>query len=242
MLKRLFPEMYDRPEKGMAVAVILYGFIAFILMPVVVVLLGMDVWTDRGALAWVEVVYHVFNGCIAAAMFKSYLGESFYNVQLFTEKFLTTVAIASLIMLTIALELQFAQGLITANAYPINELPITMVSGIMVQNLPVWGTVCHTIAAPFAVACLYYATGFAPWSCKKPWLGYLIVPIALIIPIVLDINWRGGADYKFFVYFLQLPIHLVACWAYQKADTIWAPITCLAIFNLGTSLISLLPI
>ena len=241
-MKRIFPEMYDRPDKGMAVAVILYGFIAFILIPVVVVILGLQVWTDQVALGGVELVYHVFNGFIAAAMFKSYLGESFYNVQLFPKKFWKTVAIGSLIMLTIALELQFAQGFLTPNAYPINELPITMVSGLVIQNLPIWGTLCHVIFAPFAVACLYYATGFAPFTCKKPWLGYLIVPIALIIPLALDINWRGGADYKLYVYFLQLPIHLIACWSYHKADTIWAPITCLAIFNLVTSLLCLLPV
>ena len=241
-MKRIFPEMYDRPDKGMAVAVILYGFIAFILMPVVVVLLGMDVWTDRSALAWVELVYHLLNAGIAAAMFKSYLGDSFFNAQFYPKRFFGTVAIATALMLTIALELQFTLGLLTPNAYPINELPITMVSGLAVQAQPIWATVCHTVAAPFAVACLYYATGFAPFCCKKPWLGYLIVPVALIIPIVLDINWRGGADYKLFVYFLQLPIHLVACWSYQKADTIWAPITCLAIFNLVTSLLCLLPL
>ena len=69
-----------------------------------------------------------------------------------------------------------------------------------------------------------------------------IFNLHVIIPLALDINWRGGADYKLYVYFLQLPIHLIACWSYHKADTIWAPITCLAIFNLVTSLLGLLPL
>lgn len=241
-MKRIFPEMYDRPDKGMFMAVIIFGFMAFILLPVVMVLLGLDVWSDLGTLSWVELVYHLFNAAIAAAMFKSYLGDSFLNVQLYTKRFVKTVAVATLMMLTLALELQFGLGLPVVNAYPINELPITMVSGFMVREQPILGTLLHTLATPFAVAGIFYATGFAPFTCKKPWLGYLIVPIVVAIPIALDVNWRGGAEYAVPTYLLQLPMHLIACWSYQKADTIWAPITCLAIFNLGTSILCLLPV
>lgn len=240
-MKRLFPEMYDRPDKGMFMAVIMFGFITFILLPVVMVILGMDMWSDLGSLAWIELVYHVFNAFIAAAMFKTYLGESFFNVQLYIARFAKTVAVATLMMLTLALEFQFGLGLPMVNAYPINELPITMAPGFMVRELPIVGTLCHALATPFAIAGIFYATGFAPFCCRKPWLGYLIIPVVLIIPGLLDINWRGGADYMIPTYFLQLPIHLIACWAYQKADTIWAPIACLAIFNLGTSILCLLP-
>ena len=242
MLKRIFPEMTDRPDKGMFMAVILFGFVSFILLPVVVWMLGADVWTDLSTLVWPELVYHVFNAIIAFAMFKTYLGESFFNVQLYTKRFVKTVAIATLMMLTLGFELQFGLGLWAGDAYPINELPITMTGGLVVQEQPIIGTLCHTLVSPFAIAGMFYATGFAPFTCKKPWLGYLIVPIALVIPTLLDINWRGGAEGSWFIYFTQLPIHLIACWSYHKADTIWAPITCLAIFNLGTSLLSLLPL
>ena len=242
MVKRIFPEMDDRPDKGMFMAVILYGFMAFILLPVVLVLLGADMWNDRSATVWLEVVYHLLNAALAAAMFKSYLGDSFFNVQLFTKRFLKTVAIATLIMLSLALELQLGLGVPVLNAYPINELPIAMVSGLAVREQPIVGTLCYTLAAPFGVACLFYATGFAPFCCKKPWLGYLIIPFVVAIPIALDVNWRGGAEWAIPTYLLQLPIHLVACWSYQKADTIWAPITCLTIFNLATSILCLLPV
>lgn len=242
MIKRLFPEMTDRPDKGMFMAVIIFGFIAFILLPVVAVMLGLDVWSDLGTLAWIELVYHVFNAAIAAAMFKTYLGESFFNVQLYTKRFVKTVAVATLAMLTLALTFWFDLGIPFVDAYPINELSITVTSGLMVQELPVWGTLLHTLAAPFGVACIFYATGFAPFCCKKPWLGYLVVAAVAAIPSALDVNWRGDGELVWFIYFLQLPMHLIACWAYQKADTIWAPITCLAIFNLGTSILCLLPI
>ena len=249
MLKRIFPEMTDRPDKGMFMAVILFGFVSFILLPVVVMLLSHDVWADLGSLAWAELVYHVFNAVIAFAMFKTYLGESFFNVQLYTSRFVKTVAVATLAMLTLALAFIFELSPLLAvlgwhplNAYPINELPITMVANYMVREMPIIGTAVHTLVTPFAIAGMFYATGFAPFTCKKPWLGYLIIPIALVIPSLLDINWRGGADLVLSAYFLQLPIHLIACWSYHKADTIWAPITCLAIFNLVTSLLGLLPL
>ena len=34
------------------------------------------------------------------------------------------------------------------------------------------------------------------------------------------------------LYFAQLPIHLIACWSYKKADSIFAPILVLTIANL----------
>ena len=248
-MTRLFPEMNDRPDKGMFVAVILYGFMSFILMPVIVSMLGHGVWDELTVTSWMELVYHLLNAGVAAAMFKSYLGESFFNVQLYTKRFVKTVAVASLMMLTLALTFWFdlAPLLATsnwhaANAYPINELSIAVTGGLMVQELPIFGTLLHTLAAPFAVAGIFYATGFAPLCCKKPWLGYLVVALVVAIPLALDVNWRGGAEYALLTYLLQLPIHLIACWSYQKADTIWAPITCLAIFNLVTSLLCLLPL
>lgn len=242
MLKRIFPEMTDRPDKGMFMAVILYGFIAFILLPVVAVILGVGMWDDVSSTAWIEFFYHLLNALVAVGMFKTYLGESFWNVQIYTARFWKTVALTTLIMLTIALDLHFVLAIPVNDAYPLYELPICMTSGVMVMAQPILGIVCHVVFMPFIIAGLFYATGFAPFCCKKPWLGYLIVPIAVAIPLALDVNWRGEGGYMLQLYLMQLPIHLLACWSYHKADTIWAPITCLAIFNMLTSLLSILPI
>lgn len=241
-MKRIFPEMTDRPEKGMFLPVVTYGFFAYIILPVLVAILGLDVWDDFVTTSWLELVYHLINAGMAALMFKGYLGESFFNVQTDTKGFAKIVALATFVMLSWALVLFLNYGIEIRDAFPINELSITVTSGLMVQELPVWGTMLHTLAAPFAIAGLFYATGFAPLCCYKPWLGYLIIPIILVIPGLLDINWRGNAELVMRMYFLRLPIHLVACWAYQKADTIWAPIACLAIFNLVTSILCMLPL
>ena len=59
-------------------------------------------------------------------------------------------------------------------------------------------------------------------------------PITELIPLALDVNWRGEGGYMLQIYLMQLPIHLLACWSYHKADTIWAPIATHAIVNLLT--------
>ena len=103
-----------------------------------------------------------------------------------------------------------------------------------------FGTLCHTLITPIAVVGLFYVVGFAPMCCRKPWLGYLAVTILLMLPAAFDILWRGGAALVIATYILNLPMHLIACWSYQKADTVWAPLTVLSIFNLITSLVSML--
>ena len=55
----------------------------------------------------------------------------------------------------------------------------------------------------------------------------------------LDILWRGDAQLQIPLFLLNLPIHLIACWSYQKADTVWAPLATLSIFNLVTSLLNI---
>ena len=146
-MKRLFPEMNDRPDKGMFVAVILYGFMSFILMPVIVSMLGHGVWDELTVTSWMELVYHLLNAGVAAAMFKSYLGESFFNVQLYTKRFVKTVAVASLMMLTLALTFWFDLGIPFVDAYPINELSIALTGVSTALNNTVQGMVGQTIGS-----------------------------------------------------------------------------------------------
>ena len=39
------------------------------------------------------------------------------------------------------------------------------------------------------------------------------------------------------LYFCQLPIHMLSCWAYQKTDTVWAPIVTHMMVNLAASVL-----
>jgi len=237
-MKRLFPEMTDRPEKFMPVATIGYWIFAFVLMPVYLPLIGDGLWEDTVAACWLDFAYHAVNALVIVGMYRGYLGDSFFNVQLDPRRFIKTVVDALLALLLVALVL-YVTVPATMDAYPINEMDVAVSAGWMVEHIPVFGILCHTLFTTVAVVGLFYAVGFAPMCCRKPWLGYLMVAFLLMLPAGFDILWRGEWEFVMRTYLLRLPIHLIACWSYQKADTVWAPLTTLVVFNLVTSLLSM---
>lgn len=238
-MKRLFPPMNDRPDKWMPAALLAYWVLAFQVIPSIMPLIGAGLWEDLQFASWLDFIYHAINAFVVVAMLKAYAWDSLLNVQLEPGKFFKTVGVALLLMLILALGLQFGLGLYVFDAYPINEMSVAVSSGLMVEQLPVFGTLCHTLFTPVAVVGLFYAAVFAPLCCRKTWLGYLLVTLLMLLINVLDILWRGDAEYVMFVFLLQLPIHWIACWSYQKTDTVWAPLATLSIFNLITSLIGM---
>ena len=238
-MKRLFPPMYDRPENWMPAAALAYWVFAFPLLPTFMALISDGLWGGREYNSWLDIVYHGINAGVMAAMFRTYAVESFLNVQLDTKKFFKTVGVAVLAMLALAWVLYNFPVRMVFNAYPINEMFLSITAGPMVDELPVFGTLCHVLVTPIAVVGLFYVPVFAPMCCRKTWLGYLSLTVILAIPTALDILWRGQAELAIPIFLLNLPMHLVACWTYQKADTVWAPLATLAIFNLVTSVISI---
>lgn len=238
-MKRLFPPMYDRPENWMPAAALAYWVFAFPIIPTFLSLISDGLWGELEYNSWLDIVYHAINAGVMAVMFRSYAWESLLNVQLDMKKFFKTVGIALLVMLTIALRLYFIPVPMVVDAYPINEMFLSITAGLMVDQLPVYGTLCHVLITPIAVVGLFYVPVFAPMCCRKTWLGYLSLTVMLAIPTALDILWRGQAELAIPIFLLNLPMHLVACWTYQKADTVWAPLATLATFNLVTSVISI---
>lgn len=237
-MKQLFPPMYDRPENFMPFAAFGYWIFAFVLIPLFMPLIGDGFWGNLKFASWLDFAYHTLNALVIAGMFRTYFGDSFLNVQLDRSKFLKTVAIALMLMLILVFLVYFFNPA-AVDAYPINELGVAISSGLMVETLPLFGTLCHTLITPVAVVGLFYTVGFAPMCCRKPWLGYLMVTVLLLLPPAFDILWRGNGEYVITVFLLQLPMHLIACWAYQMADSVWAPLVTLASFNLITSLIDM---
>ena len=175
-------------------------------------------------------------------MYRTYAVESFLNVQMDTKKFFKTVGLASLVAVGIAVEMYLYPVEAVWDAYPMNESTLLITPGLLVDTLPLYGTLCHVLITPIVVTGLFYVPVFAPMCCRKPWLGYVMVTLALLVPLVADIMYRDTLDVLGGMFLLQLPIHLIACWSYQKTDTVWAPIATLSIFNLFTSIFSMLPI
>jgi len=238
-MKRIFPPMNDRPEAFMPFAAFGYWIFAFVLIPLFLPLIGDGLWSNLQIAPWLDFVYHAINALVMVGMFKAYFGDSFLNVQLDPGKFFKTVGVALLLMLILALELYFFPVPAAVDAYPISEMGVAVSSGIMVEHLPVFGTLCHVLFTPVAVVGMFYTVGFAPMCCRKTWLGYLMVTFLLMLPAAFDIIWRGEAEYVVTTFLLHLPMHWIACWSYQKADTVWAPLATLSVFNLVTSLISM---
>jgi hypothetical protein len=109
-----------------------------------------------------------------------------------------------------------------------------------IEFAPIFGAIALSVFAPISICALFYCLGFAPICNKKPWLAYLCIGIITLIPPIIDILWRGDAALVLSGYLVQLPIHLLACWSYQKTDNVWTPMVSLAITNLLASI--LLPI
>jgi len=240
-MKRIFPEMNDRPDNWMPAVAIGYWLFAFWFNPFWLPFVGDGFWEDPRSASWLDIVYHAINAVAIIAMFKTYAVDSFLNVQLDTAKFFKTVGVALLAMLVVAVEMYLFPVPLAADAYPISEMAgIAVTPGLMVSAQPVFGTLCHVLLTPIAVVGLFYVPCFAPMCCRKTWLGYLVVTLALAIPSAFDILWRGEAQLQIPLFLLNLPIHLIACWSYQKADTVWAPLATLSVFNLITSLLTML--
>lgn len=239
-MKRFFPIMNDDTEKAMHFVLFAYWIFAFVLVPIFIPLLADGLWDDLGVTSWIETAYHVLNSVVILIMLGTYLKDSFLNVQLNPKGFFMIVGLSALVMLALAAGLRWFLGSVIIDVYPINEMAVALTSGYLVVQQPIVGTICTSLFTPFAVVGLFYASSFAPVCRHNRWLGYVVVTVLMALPCAFDILWRGQAFLVIFIFVLRLPMHWIACWTYQKSDTVWAPIVTLAIFNLGTSLMALL--
>lgn len=239
-MKRFFPIMNDDTEKGMHFALLAYWIFAFWFIPFWMPLIGDGFWNQLSVISWFEIIYHVLNSLVVAFMLKTYLKDSFFNVQMDPKGFFKIVIFSALAMLAIVGGLYYCFGRVMVDFYPLSEMTVALTSGYLVEIQPVFGTITYSLFTPFTVVGLFYAAAFAPVCRRSRWLGYVVVTVVLAVPCAFELLWRGQTDLVIPAFLLQLPMHWIACWTYQKVDTVWAPIATVAIFNLGTSLIALL--
>ena len=120
---------------------------------------------------------------------------------------------------------------------PIVEMSVSHTPLFTVKLQPIFGTVAMSFFAPISICALFYCSGFATICYHKPWLAYLCVAVITLIPPIIDILWRGDAAFVLGAYLVQLPVHLLACWSYQKTDNVWTPLLSLVITNLLASIV-----
>lgn len=242
-MNKLFPSMTSKPETIQIFAIIPCWLWVFVLLPMFMPFLGLGLWEQWELSVWLEIGYHVANGLLMLVIIFSYLKEEWFMVTTDVSHYLKHV------MLTVGL-IAGAEFLLLGTLFicgvniddmleclPIVEMSVSHTPLFTVELQPIYGTIALSVFAPISICALFYCFGFAPVCYHKPWLAYLCVAAITLIPPVIDILWRGDAAFVLGGYLVQLPVHLLACWSYQKTDNVWTPLFSLVITNLLASIV-----
>lgn len=240
--------MYERPETPSLIGGISYFGFAFLILPFCLGLLMLDSFRDTTLLPVVEIFYHAVNFAAAVWIFREFLAESFQDFRMDFKKILPTVGVVVLLITIIVFTMGFSAVLlhsafldfITASMLPLAETELFALSYDIVYLSPLWGTVCMVFLVPVTVSCLLYSTGFAPVCCSRPGLAYLVAILTVAIPRCCNAISLWDFQTELILFLAQLPIHLLACWTYQKTDNVWAPILTLSGANLFSCLLIVL--
>ena len=242
-MNKLFPPMYSKPEKIQIFAIIPCWLWVFVLLPMFMPFLGLGLWEQWETSVWLEIGYHVANGILLLLIMISYLKEEWFMVTTDVRHYLKHVALT--VALILGAELVLLGGLYISGFditnmlenLPVTEMSVSHTPLFVIDLEPVFGTLVMSVFAPISICVLFYCLGFAPICNNKPWLAYLCVATLTLIPPVIDILWRGEAALVLGGYLVSLPVHLLACWSYQKTDNVWTPMISLAIANLLFSVV-----
>lgn len=243
-MRKHFPLMNERPEFPRLVIGLIYGVLAFFSMPFLMLILIQGSFENEAVMNGVEIVYHIINGVAGLYIMWEYVKECVLYAPITRRDLLQTVAIGTGIILVLANLEAGLLGLVE-NDYalwasygivPFAELDLFTTPSYLAHLSPIFGTLSLSVFAPIAMSCLFYAVVFAPICCKKPWLAYLVMAIYLAFPRLCNGLTHWDLQLELALYAVHLPLHMVACWTYQKTDTILAPMATLAAVNFLTCL------
>lgn len=241
-MNKLFPPMSSKPETIKIFALIPCWLWVFIVLPIYMPLLGLGLWTQWEISVWLEIGYHAFNGIAMLLLISGYLKEEWFmvttDVRHYLKHILLTVGLiagAELVLLGTL----FLLGVNITNmleCLPVVEMSVSHTPLFLIELEPVFGTIAVSLFTPITICALFYCAGFAPICNKKPWPAYLCVAVITLIPPIINIIWRGDTTFLS-GYIVSLPVHLLACWSYQKTDNVWTPLISLSITNLLMSIV-----
>lgn len=224
--------MLDQPDKYAVGGAAAYGLFSYVLIPFVLYWVSLGFHGDDRFRVYGQLAHHGINFFMMLSLFREYLRDAFWTVREDSKAVLQAV---TLCLIVPAGNTFFGAGRLLG-ALPIGEIDILMYGSGFLSLSPVIAGIVYVILAPVSITCMYYAVGFAPVCYKKPWLAYVVVALVLAIPRVINSILFWPAAEEFAIYLGQLPIHLLACRAYHKCDTVWAPIFCLMASNLVSCL------
>ena len=231
----------NAPEKKTIIAGLSYGLISILGISRIMALMSYGYPGDLGALAWMELFYLTINAIILLFIFGRHLAESWFEVTLDVKKFIRTILVTCGYILMYAVAVFMTDHLFPEvnvfNVIPISESSSLIHGTLVLAEKPLLGVAAMTLLAPVTISCLFYGTVFAPLCSEHPVRAYIVMAIVLAVPHLYNILIKGWPEFEIITYLLRLPIHLWACRAYQKTDTIWAPIISLSIANLVCSIV-----
>lgn len=242
-MDKMFPMMIDRPLKRTAVSGISYWFFAFLVIPAVLTAAVSD-GQSQAYTVGLELGYHVLNFLVAVFFFRRYMKDNFMNVQIAPKKVLSTMGICAAVIIVLRVGLlrfflhaeDFEIANLLLNQLPTVEMEFLLTPALLLSTEPVWGTICIVILAPVAISCLLYGCVFAMVCVDRPRLAYLATAgMFLLQHVAMIIAWHSWQEHLT-LFLIQLPVHMIACWSYQKTDTIWTPIGVHMLANLVLSL------
>ncbi len=237
--KTNLPEQLDCPDKQIYISALIYSVVTFFTFPFFLLLYSINL-QDVSVLVWYELIYHAINFCVVLKLFREYLRDAFDLFGARKKEVFAAVKPAVIAMLAV-IGLWYLLARLTGlelfsialfGSLPLSEMDIFLLSADIPYLNPIPGTVAMVLLAPLICSCLYYSVAFVPAYNVRPWLGYLLVTLFLAFPRLCNAFTHWDPATEMCLYFAQLPIHLIACWSYKKADSIFAPILVLTIANL----------
>ena len=244
-MSAFFPHTYDSPENSQVVGSLSYGIVAFLVLPFTFTLFFFERNSDTVYVV-LEYIYQGINFAMMLAIFRSYLRDSWLNVSIAPKKVvLPSLAVGAIIaglylayLLFAVLGLFESAEVVFFGALPMTGIELMLLSGDFALLGGIPAMVYLVVLGPVITACMFYATAFAPvCTAGRRGLAYLSVAALLAVPrfITYFTVWGGWKEVQ--LYLAQLPIHFLACWTYQKTDTVWAPIFTLCAVNLLSCMI-----
>ena len=237
-----FPEMMDKPDGYMAGASLAYILAMFLILPFFLLVFVMDVFQSETAQLWLELAFHGLSFGLCVRLFRSHFSDSTRYAQQNPKKFLAVTAVC----LALSLGVIVGYFLVFRSIRPVNDLvefgfyytvPLTEKNFVtyplnMLMTNPALTFLCMAVFTPVSISCLYYGSCFAQVCYRNPWLAYPAVAALLFLPRLINcFTFRWINEMELILYLTQLPLHLIACYAYQRTESIWSPILIHSVVN-----------
>ena len=239
----LFPEMNDKPDSQAVGGSLAYILAMFLILPFFLTVFGVLLFPTEEAQVWLEVVFHLVSFGLCVVVFREYLADCFLTLKRNVGRFVLVTILGTVaccgVWLCFCLFVPYEPYGVYGVFYslPVSEKNLLLYPLDVLWNNPIPGLLSMTLLTPVAVSCLYYGAGFAPICYDRPWLAYVLTTGLIALPRLANcLMFRWDVEMELAILAVQLPIHWICCYCYERTDSIWCPIIIHAVTNLLGSL------